>query len=140
MTTITRDIVADLWPLYVDGTLSPASRALVEQYVRDDPEWAESLQRAGAAQASAPLPTPPIEPDGEARVLNRIKRLVSTLRWTLLLALVFSAQAFGRIVADTTWTGSPRSFIIMAACAAILWIAFFVTLGRLRPFMALRPR
>jgi hypothetical protein len=52
--------------------------------------------------------------------------------WLLHLAVLFSALAFGRIVSDTSWDVSPRNFIIVAGIAACFWIAFFVTLWRMR--------
>ena len=46
--------------------------------------------------------------------------------------MLFSALAFGRIVSDTSWSVSPRNFIVMASIAGVFWIAFFVSLIRMR--------
>ena len=65
-------------------------------------------------------------------MMNRIKRRMHMRLGVLLLAMMFTMQAFGRIVADTTWTGSPRVFIIMASLAGVCWIAFLAILMRHR--------
>jgi len=54
------------------------------------------------------------------------------LPWLRQFAILFSALAFGRIVSDTSWDVSPRNFIIHVVIAAIFWIAYCVSLWRLR--------
>jgi len=53
--------------------------------------------------------------------------------------VLFSALAFGRIVSDTSWDVSPRNFIITAGIAACFWVAFFVTLWRMRARIMIVP-
>ena len=53
--------------------------------------------------------------------------------------MLFSALAFGRIVSDTSWDVSPRNFIVTAAIATCFWIAFFVTLWRMRARIMIVP-
>jgi hypothetical protein len=45
-----------------------------------------------------------------------------------MMAILFSALAFGRIVSDTSWDDSPRNFIITAAIAGVLWVVYIVRL------------
>ena len=56
------------------------------------------------------------------------------------LAIMFTCFAFGRIVADTSWDVSPRNFIITALLAAAFWIAFLVSLWRMRARILVVPR
>jgi hypothetical protein len=128
---VTRNVIADLWPQYADDTASADTRALVDEFLRQDPQWGGTLRRA-AEDSARPLPPPTVTPDQEARSLNRIKWRFRWMRWMLLLAMVFSCQAFGRIVADTSWDVSPRNFIIVASVAGVFWIGFIITLVRLR--------
>ena len=127
---ITKDVIADLWPLYADGTASADSRVLVEEYLREHPEWSSKLRDATnfATWPSGPA----IAPDQEAKVLNRIKKRVNFVRALLLLAMMFTAQAFGRIVADTSWDRSPRVFIVMSVFAAVFWTWWAFANGRVR--------
>src|SRR5471032_1381528 len=116
MENITRDVIVDLWPLYVSGDASQDTRGLVEAFLSQDPEFARELSRP-----SGPLPghdMPSLPPDHELKTLARIKRQLAGPRWLLQLALVFTCLAFGRIVSDTSFDVSPRTFIATALVAA----------------------
>jgi hypothetical protein len=128
---VTRPIIADLWPLCVEGTASADTRALVDEFFRENQEWAATLRRA-AQRADDALPVPAIKPDQEAQSLNRIKKRFRVMRWTFLLAMIFTAQAFGRIVSDTSWDVSPRAFIATASVAGVCWIGFCIAVLRCR--------
>ena len=70
--------------------------------------------------------------DIAAETLSLTRRRLRGYLWLLQLAMVFTMLSFGRIVADTSWDVSPRNFIITASMAIAFWIAFFVTLIRMR--------
>lgn len=122
--TITRDVITDLWPVYAAGEASADTRALVEEFLRQDPEFARLLQ-GQEGEGLLHLPAPPLPLDREAQALNRTKRLLHGHDWLLLFALLFSGLAFGRIISDTSWDVSPVNFLITAAIAASFWTAFF---------------
>lgn len=42
---VTRDVIYDLLPGYFAGDASPDTRALVDEFLRDDPEFAHMMQR-----------------------------------------------------------------------------------------------
>jgi anti-sigma factor RsiW len=134
---VTRDVIIDLWAAYVSGEASGDSRALVDEFLRDDPAFAEELRRPSAIEPAA-APAPP--PDMEAQALTRTRRRLRGYRPLLTLALVFTGLAFGRIVSDTAWQVSPRNFIATAAVAVAFWIAFFVALWRMRVQILVAPR
>ncbi len=127
---ITKDVIGDLWPLYADGTASADSRALVEEYLRDHPEWSSKLR--DATNAATWPSARAIAPDREVQMLNRIKKRVQVVRILFLLALMFTAQAFGRIVADTSWDRSPRVFIVMSTIAFVFWALWCFANWRVR--------
>ena len=133
--SITRPVILDLWPAYVSGEASAETRALVEEYLRGDPEFARQLQE-NPLDGIAP---PALPPDVETTAFARARRRLRGFPWLLHLAIMFSAFAFGRIVSDTSWDVSPRNFIITAAIAACFWIAFFVTLWRMRARIMIVP-
>jgi hypothetical protein len=107
---VNREIVIDLWPGYVAGTLSPGTRALLETYLAQDPELARRLRE----------PERPDEEQGNRPLYLSL----------LLLAMLFSCFALGRIVSDTSWDVPPIGFAITAGIAGLLWIAFLVALTR----------
>ena len=132
---ITRATIVDLWPVYSSGDASPETVALVEEFIRDDPELAEQLRH----EPVLPALVPPLPPDHETRALTFTRRRLRGFPWLLLLALIFSGQAFGRIVSDTSWDVSPQNFIIIASIAGGFWIAYLVSLWRMRARILIVP-
>jgi hypothetical protein len=126
--TITRSIILDLWPAYASGEASQDTCALVDAFLRDDPEFARQLRQ----DPLGPLESPTPPPDLEMRALTKARRRLGGFRPLLFFAILFSCMAFGRIVSDTSFDASPRPFIIVASIALAFWIAFFVSLIRMR--------
>jgi hypothetical protein len=136
---VTREVINDLWPVYAAGEASTDTRALVEAFLQQDPEFARLLQGRGEdsllRQESLRL-----SPDREVQALRRTKRLLHGWDWLLFMAMIFSGFAFGRIVADTSWDVSPMNFIVMASIAGAFWIAFFTRLVWVRKSVYRRAR
>jgi hypothetical protein len=124
---VTREVISDLWPVYAAGEAGADTRALVEEFLRQDPEFAELLQGRGE-EVLLRLAVPRLPPDREVQALRRAKRLLHGWDWLLFLAMLFSGFAFGRIVSDTSWDVSPVKFIILATIAVACWVAFFTRL------------
>ena len=95
-------VIADLWPLYVSGDATADTRGLVEAYLREDPDFAQTLSEI-ASERLPGLGAPSLTPDHELRTLARIRRRLSGPVWLLQFALVFPCTAFGRIVSDTSF-------------------------------------
>lgn len=138
MENVTRDVIADLWPLYSSGEASADTRKLVESYLREDREFARLLQETSGFRLS--IATPPLRPDHELKTLERARQRLAGPRPLLSLAMAFTAVAIGRIISDTSFDVSPKPFIAMSAAAAIFWIAFFVRLFRGRREVLVRLR
>src|SRR5258708_24522160 len=116
--------IKDLWPIYAAGEASADTRALVETFLRQDPELARLLQ-GGGEEYLWRVEAPKLREDREAQALRRTKRLLHGWDWLLFMAILFSCFAFGRIVADTSWDVSPVGFIVVATMAVAFWVAFF---------------
>lgn len=128
---VSRDVISDLWPVYAAGEASPDTRALVESFLAADPAFAHTLhESSGLSLGSANGPV--LSPDHELDALARTRKRIWGHLWLLQLAMLFSALAFGRIVSDTSWDVSPRNFIVIASMAAAFWVAFLVSLYRVR--------
>jgi hypothetical protein len=128
---ITRDVITDLWPIYEAGEASPDTRALVEEFLQQDPEFARILNESKETDMLKPT-TPELPPDHEAKTLNRTKKILQGYNWLLFFAMLWSGFAFGRIISDTSFDVSPRNFIITAAIALVFWIAFFARIFWMR--------
>jgi hypothetical protein len=124
---VTREVIHDLWPAYAAGEASADTRALVEAFLQQDPEFAGLLQGCGG-EGLLRHDLPRLPPDREAQALRRTKRLLHGWDWVLFMAMIFSGFAFGRIVSDTSWDVSPVNFIVVATIAGAFWVAFFTRL------------
>jgi hypothetical protein len=139
MENVTRDVITDLWPLYVSGEASQETRGLIDAFLSQDPEFARKL----SPNAEGHLPghdVPSLAPGHELKTLAQIKRRLTGPKWLLQLALVFTMLAFGRIVSDTSFDVSPRRFIATAVVAACFWAAFLFRLYRGRRDILVRIR
>lgn len=128
---ITRDVVKDLLTVYEAGEASDDTRAIVERWLRSDPELAR--QATQAANVSLPSP-PPLAATAEKRALDRTKR---QLRWrfvllgtavyvtTLPLSVTFDSHGYSGLLIDN-W---PQRVVVWVI-AALLW--WFYWLGSRR--------
>ena len=123
---VTREVIMDLWPLYESGEASPATRALIDEFLIQDPAFAREMQ----TPSLEPVTVPALPADHETRTLARLKRQLRGYPWLRQASVVATALAFARIVSDTSWDVSPRRFIIHTLIAAALWTAYAVTLSR----------
>src|SRR5256885_10326805 len=94
---VTREVINDLWPVYAAGDASADTRALVEAFLRQDPEFAELLQRRGE-ESLLRHDIPSLSPDREAKALRRTKRLLHGRDWLLFMAMLFYGFALGLTV------------------------------------------
>ena len=108
------------WPVYEAGEATADTRALVDEFLANDPSFAQTLRAAAAVQA----PAVTVAPEAKLAALKRTRDLVrgnAWLRGLRLFALVITVFAISRILKDTTWTTSPRVFIADATLATISW-------------------
>jgi len=133
---VTRDVILDLLPVYLMGEASPATRALVEDYLARDPELAARVRAndLGALEvAGAGLPAP--LPELELRAFERTRRVIFWMRWLCALACVFTAASLschfsfdsrGRLTDAGFLLGNyPLALALCMAAAAGCWIAYF---------------
>jgi anti-sigma factor RsiW len=130
---VTRDVVKDLLTLYLAGDASRDTRALVEEWLRDDPELARHAEQASRIDLPA---TPPLPPTVEKQALDRTRR---HLRWrtillgfaiyvsTLPMTVTFSSSGFSGLLIDN-W---PERWVVIAI-ALVLWTIYWRTSQRLR--------
>lgn len=76
---VTRNVVNDLLPLYEAGEASEDSRALVEEFLRDNPETQREISgRSALADSLANQPVPSLDPNLERTTLERTRRYIRT--------------------------------------------------------------
>ena len=125
---VTKDIITDLYPLYIEQECSADTRALVEDYLRSNPQHAAELRQV----MSTPLPgaVPPAQQLAEADALRAARRGVRRRSWLMAFAIFFSLAPFSFFAAEgRTWwllRDAPGSALIYATLGVIFWILYAV--------------
>ena len=128
---ITRDVVSDLWPLVASGEASPDTRALVDEFLRADPDFAGRL----AAPAALPAAEVTLPPEAEARAFASTRDLLHGRRWLRalrLVALALTGLTVARAFEHATWDEPTREVAATALAACVAWILYAVLLHRAR--------
>ena len=129
---VTKDVINDLYPLYVEKECSADSRALVEEYLQLNPQHAEELRRV----MNTPLPgaVPPAKGLEEMESLRKTRRLVRRRLWLLVLAITFSLTPFSLVFSSSghywLFRESPTTALIYGALGVGCWIAYAVMRSR----------
>jgi hypothetical protein len=137
---VTREVILDLLPVYVSGEASPATRALVEEYVKQDAELAQRI-RLQQAESFNKFLSPALPAELELKTLRRTKTLLAWLRWLLGFAIFFSATLLSN---ETTFHNgrltefhfllrdNPWELWICVVLGLVCWIAYFAIRRHLR--------
>jgi hypothetical protein len=137
---VTREVILDLIPVYLAGEASPATRALIDEYLRQDPELAQRV-RTLAVDSLAAIKQPPLSSDIELRSLRRARALIGWQKWLFGLGITFTALSFS---SEFSTDGGrfrefhflirdyPAQFGTFAALALICWGSYYVIRRRLR--------
>lgn len=86
---ITRDVIEDLLPLYLADEVSADTRALVDEYLRTDPELASMAERPDMAGLPKDIPVSLTKED-RMEAYKEAKRLMF-LRTVILAAIISSS-------------------------------------------------
>lgn len=137
---VAREVILDLLPVYLSDEASPATRALVEEYMKQDSELAERIRLQWTETLAKAAPSEP-PPDLELRSLRRTRRLLGWQKWFFGLAIFFSAMSL-----STEYTFEGRHLkefhfllhnhpIAFGACVVLgvaCWVAYFSSRRLLR--------
>ena len=72
---ITRNVILDLLPLYLANEVSADTRALVEKYLKNDPQLAKIAEQSSAKELQENIPVPLTE-DDKMIAYRKTKRLI----------------------------------------------------------------
>lgn len=123
---ITKAIITDLYPLYLENVCSADTRGLVEEYLQQHPQVAEELRRV----TSTPLPgaVPSLKDLAEIQSLQEARRRVRRRSWLMALAIFFSLAPFSSFsVGEYSWwmlRDSTGSALAYAALGLVFWILY----------------
>ena len=105
---VTREVILDLLPVYLAGEASPATRALIEEYMEQDAELAQRIRAQWADNLGKIAPSS-LPPDLELRSLRRTRALIGWQKWLFGLGICFTALSFTSQISFQEATS--RSFI-----------------------------
>lgn len=137
---VTREVILDLLPIYLAGEASQATRALIEEYLAQDPELAQNV-RSQQADNSIRVVLPELPPELELKSLRRTRYLLGCQRWLFGLGIGFSVVALTSEISFKD--GHLREFHLLIrdypglfgtslALGLACWIAYFFIRRRLR--------
>lgn len=136
---VTQNVVMDLLPVYLSGEASPDTKDLIEEFLREDPEFAavvEGHKREFGRQQELLEPVSEPSPDHELRTLAQTRSLMERQKWSMALALMLTGFPFsfvfgGGHVTFMLLRDQPLLAAVSWCGAAILWIQYFITRRRL---------
>lgn len=132
---VTRDVMNDLLPVYFSGEASEDTRALVEEYFRENPEF-ERMARGAAKPLDALRAMTAVAPEAERekrdlecvhRELRRNKLFFGMALFLTLVPLAFfySNGHFLWLVRD-----DPGEAVVCWSIATVLWLGYYGRLAR----------
>ena len=134
---VTREVIVDLLPVYLSGEASPATRSLVEEYMKQDAELAQRV-RLQWEDSFARLAPPP---ELEMRSLRRTHHLLALQKWLFAIGIGLFATSFSVRFSSVGGHIQGPHFLLLddplafASCVApgvACWIAYFILRRRLR--------
>jgi predicted anti-sigma-YlaC factor YlaD len=137
---ISPDVISDLLPLYLAGEASAATRALVEEYLREHPAFAEQVREQVARSTrllTAATPSASVLSDHEKATLERVRRFNRRRSYVLAcsLALTMIPFSFAFVGDRVNWMmlrDNPREALFLWIAAAVCWMSYYVMGRRLR--------
>lgn len=137
---VTREVVLDLLPVYLAGEASPDTRALIEEYLKQDTELAQRIRLQWADNLAAAVPSA-LPPDLELRSLRRTRNLLGWQKWLFGFAISFTALSFTSEISFHEGSVKEFHFLIrdfplqFGTCAALAiacWIGYYAIRRHLR--------
>lgn len=128
---ITKNVILDLYPLYLEKECSPDSQKLVEEYLRQNPREAEEFKRAQSILI--PRSTVPAGALDELQALKTTRKRVRGRATIMGLAIFFSLAPFSVNNHGGTihwmFLDAPIAASLYGAIAVVLWF-IYATLRR----------
>ena len=127
---VEREVIIDLLPAYFSGEASAATRALVEDYFRQDPEFEKRARSANPPMEGLKVPLSLLDDAHEKLALERARQVTQTRSAFFWLAVCYSVILLLFRIQDhkivwIIWGTSPTAGIIFAALAVFFWLFYF---------------
>jgi predicted anti-sigma-YlaC factor YlaD len=135
---ITRDVVTDLLPLYFAGEASPDTRALLEEYLQQNPAFAAAVRtqaERSVAMLADVVASPPLT--AEKAAFERVRRYNRSRHLLLAFTMSFALMPFAFVFhnREVQWLmvrDSPTQAIYFLVASAGCGIAYYCVGRRVR--------
>ena len=141
---IEREVIVDLLPAYFSGEASAATRRLVEDFFRENPDFEKSARSSAGPLESLKAAPPRLDPEKEKLALERARLVTETRTSFFWLAVISTLMLFlfriqnGKLI-WIVW-GSGSGFggrgALFIAMAVFFWLFYFMARRRTSPLPA----
>jgi hypothetical protein len=132
---ITRDVITDLLPLFYSGDCSSDTKNLVEDYIRENPDFGRQAQAWTKSMLSGSVPKR-LDENEEMKALKKTKRLLRLRTFLMVFAILFTLDPFSFSCNEgkTYWLMSqaPTTALVYGILAICFWVAYFVVRRKTR--------
>ncbi len=134
---VTRDVITDLLPAYFANEASADSRALVEEFFRQDPEFARLADERKDKELLGSVPCAALPKNHELEALIRTRVFLRMRSVYLALAIMFTLFPLSSVFSSEglVWMMLRDAPVFANTCWAIAigcWFLFFRTRRKLR--------
>ena len=140
-----REVIVDLLPAYFSGEASAATRALVEDFFRENPDFEKSARSAAGPLERLKAAPPRLDPEKEKLALERARMVTETRTSFFWLAVLTTLMLFlfriqnGKVI-WIVWSGAPSGSgsrgPLFIAMAVFFWLFYFHARRRTTPLPA----
>ncbi len=127
---ITKDIIADLIPLYLSGDCSEDTKRAVTAYIADHPEFAEQIRQIAASNLPPYTPNP-LSMSDELKTLKRTRSLLHRQKYFMAFAIFFSLLPFSFLYTNGRiywlFIEAPINALVYESIGVILWIVYLMS-------------
>ena len=122
---VTREVITDLLPVYFSGEASADTVAMVEEFFRQDPEFAHLARRMSDVREKLVRDVPAPEAIVEKTALQKTREMVQTRNLWLAFALAYTV-----VPIFVYRTRVAHIFFFFAACCWVAYLFYYVKLRR----------
>jgi threonine/homoserine efflux transporter RhtA len=126
---VEREVIIDLLPAYFSGESSAATRTLVEDYFRENPDFEAAARRSNDSLEGLKVLSAAADDAKEKLALERARQITETKTAFLWLAWCFTLmlplfRIHNRQIVWILWEPSPIVGVIFALMASFFWLLY----------------
>lgn len=131
--SISRNVITDLLPAYFSGEASVDTRTLIEEFFRENPDFARRAKATAPAQfAPALAPRAELEMRALARTKRQLRLRSLLLAFSIFFSLTPLSFSFGNDGVTWLYARQPQQIVVLLVFAAAGWAGYLWVRHRLR--------